>query len=298
MARHLVRLDAALLVPRSHASQHVDPGHLDVPPLRRRAVLRLGGRRLLRGHLHARLAICPRRRPALPANSNATTRERVDFGTGASTRTPASIDYRGEAGRPGRGRPGRHASCAPTASTRCRRTPRSSTHSGRGSSWRCECLIAQGRDGDGLLEGAQHNTLDSLVRQDRLAQLAVSGRRCGPARRWPRRWATPRSPDSAARSPTAAGATSIGELFNGEYFVQVPDPGHVDSVGSHDGCEIDQVFGQSWAFQVGLRPHAAREGDVRRRSNRSGDTTSRPTSARTAKPTSRPLVCHGRARRA
>ncbi len=34
-------------------------------PLRQRAVLRLGGCRLLRGHVYARLALRPRRRPAL-----------------------------------------------------------------------------------------------------------------------------------------------------------------------------------------------------------------------------------------
>jgi uncharacterized protein (DUF608 family) len=43
-------------------------------------------------------------------------------------------------------------------------------------------------------------------------------------------------------------------LFNGEYFIHRPDAikGREGVLGSYNTCHIDQVYGQSWAFQVGI----------------------------------------------
>ena len=43
------------------------------------------------------------------------------------------------------------------------------------------------------------------------------------------------------------------QLFNGEYFIHKPDKikGR-ENLGSYNTCHIDQVYGQSWAHQVGL----------------------------------------------
>lgn len=43
------------------------------------------------------------------------------------------------------------------------------------------------------------------------------------------------------------------QLFNGEYFIHKPDKVQGrKKLGSYNTCHIDQVYGQSWAFQVGL----------------------------------------------
>jgi hypothetical protein len=57
---------------------------------------------------------------------------------------------------------------------------------------------------------------------------------------------------TAGKIAESGGRNIDRQLFNGEYYLQILEKDRPKSVGSFDGCEIDQVFGQSWAFQVGL----------------------------------------------
>ncbi|MBU4459378.1 MAG: hypothetical protein KJ579_02325 [Verrucomicrobia bacterium] len=116
-----------------------------------------------------------------------------------------------------------------------------------------EFLIAQDGDGDGILDGAQHNTLDadwygpiawlSGLHIAALLAAAEMAREMGDA-------------DFAARCEAIAarGRVHLVErLFDGEYFINKPDPKRADTINSGTGCHIDQVFGQGWAWQAGLR---------------------------------------------
>jgi len=115
-----------------------------------------------------------------------------------------------------------------------------------------EWLIAKDADGDGIIESNQHNTLDTdwfgpvawlsglyLAALEAAAAMAddmgdaVFAGRC--------------------REISARGQRNLVEkLFDGEYFINKPDPKRPDTINSGSGCEIDQVLGQSWAWQVGL----------------------------------------------
>lgn len=113
-------------------------------------------------------------------------------------------------------------------------------------------LISQDTDRDGLLEGEQFNTLDAawFGPMGWISSLYLAALEAG------RAMAEEMGDDSFAQRCAAilvAGRTNlVSQLFNGEYFIHRPDPQHPDATNTNDGCHIDQVFGQSYAWQLGL----------------------------------------------
>lgn len=114
-----------------------------------------------------------------------------------------------------------------------------------------EFMIALDPNRDGMIEGAQPNTLDAewFGKISFLASLYLAALRAGQA------MATEVGDDDfAAQCKRIAelGAESILETYNGEFFAQIEDPAHRKDIGIGPGCYIDQVFGQTWAHWVGL----------------------------------------------
>jgi non-lysosomal glucosylceramidase len=113
-------------------------------------------------------------------------------------------------------------------------------------------LIAQDGNGDGLIEGAQHNTLDTdwygasswlsgIYQAALLASAAMADD------------LEDKDFATTCRNIAATGQRLlVHDLFNGEYFQNRVDPARANTVNSGSGCFIDQVLGQSWAFQAGL----------------------------------------------
>ena len=115
-----------------------------------------------------------------------------------------------------------------------------------------EPLLALDADQDGILEGPQKNTLDTVWFGENawLSSLYLAALRAGAA------MAAEMEDDDFAHRCTAIADRGFAklpkDLFNGEYFANKIDPAHLGAINSGTGCEIDQVLGQSWAFQVGL----------------------------------------------
>ena len=114
-----------------------------------------------------------------------------------------------------------------------------------------EWLLAFDADRDGVLEGAQHNTLDAAWygKIPWIISLYLATLRAGEA------MAGFMGDEDFAKlcsKVAARGAEGILETWNGEYFVQLEDPAYKNAIGTGAGCHIDQVFGQTWSHWVGL----------------------------------------------
>jgi uncharacterized protein (DUF608 family) len=105
-------------------------------------------------------------------------------------------------------------------------------------------------DEDGVLAGAQWNTLDGALGGSTtwlgslyLAALAAAERMA----------TLEADADSAARYlrlRQSGAPKQDATLFNGEYYIQIPDPEPREDYLT--GCHIDQVLGQWWAHQLDL----------------------------------------------
>lgn len=179
-----------------------------------------------------------------------STREHVDFGL--ALQPDGAIHFRGEfndfpaidaqAGAILRAL--REHQMAPDSSFLRRTWP----HIKRATGW----LIRKDANADGIIESNQHNTLDtdwfgpvawlSGLYLAALAAVRVMASEMGDS-----------SFAAQCDRILKSGQKNLpAELFDGDYFINKPDPNHLDAINSGTGCEIDQVFGQSWAFQVGL----------------------------------------------
>ena len=105
-------------------------------------------------------------------------------------------------------------------------------------------------DEDGVLAGAQHNTLDV----DLGGSTSWLGSMYLAALRAAAKMAALMGDDAAVKRYTDIadrGAKTQNEtLWNGEYYIQIPDPEPRRDYGN--GCHIDQVLGHWWAHQLDL----------------------------------------------
>jgi non-lysosomal glucosylceramidase len=184
------------------------------------------------------------------------TREQVDFNYDRALKRDGAIFYRAEGGKPQWDKAATDGQCgtilrvyrehtmSPNAAFLERIWPRVKKS--------IEFLIREDADGNGVLEGQQHNTLDAswYGPVSWLSSLYLAALRAGAAMA---RELKDESFATECDRLVESGRKWLSEnLFNGEFFYHKRDPRHPDAFGSGIGCHIDQVFGQGWAHQLGL----------------------------------------------
>ncbi|MEJ1237240.1 GH116 family glycosyl-hydrolase [Chryseolinea sp. T2] len=116
-----------------------------------------------------------------------------------------------------------------------------------------EFLLAQDTNGDGMTDTQLENTLDAKWPGEIawIVGLTITAVKAG------QRMAEEMDDEAFATKCKVYVSNGMANmekhLYNGEYFIHRPDAQKGRTViGSYNTCHIDQVYGQSWAHQVGL----------------------------------------------
>ena len=114
-------------------------------------------------------------------------------------------------------------------------------------------IINQDRNGDGMEDTPMENTLDAIWDGEIawIVGLCIAAVKAG------QRMAEEMGDTAFARTCAdfvRKGSANMDKyLFNGEYYIHRPDKEKGRAkLGAYNTCHIDQVMGQSWAYQVGL----------------------------------------------
>jgi uncharacterized protein (DUF608 family) len=109
-------------------------------------------------------------------------------------------------------------------------------------------------DEDGLSSGKQHNTLDTewYGKVPWLVSLYHAALKASAA--MARRMNDDAFAEKCGRLVASGVPQMVEQLWNKHYgyFVMKRDPNHPGTIGSLNGCHIDQVLGESWLWNVGL----------------------------------------------
>ncbi|KAA3609505.1 MAG: hypothetical protein DWQ01_09235 [Planctomycetota bacterium] len=179
-------------------------------------------------------------------------RDQVDFGL--AWNEDGRMDYRGEAHRGAWATDGaagtivrafREHQMSPDGRFLARRWPRIKRS--------LQFLMDQDQDRDGLLEGRQYNTLDQAWYGPMawISSLFLAAVACGAE--MAKEMKDFEFAEQCQKLLNDGRASLVKRLYNGEYFIHIPDPKHPQATNTNDGCHIDQVLGQSFAWQVGLQ---------------------------------------------
>ena len=115
-----------------------------------------------------------------------------------------------------------------------------------------EYANSKDRNGDGLLDAPMLTTLDEPWHGEIpwISSLYIAALRGG-AQLALEMGDTAFAGDCRRRAENGRAAMDA-RLFNGEWFIHIPDPENPKKLGAYETVHIDQVLGQAWAWQVGL----------------------------------------------